>query len=122
MGVGVLLNAACVVVALSGVDVMQFSVALFLLGVGWNFLFTGGTSLSMQAYAPHEKDRAQAVINFAVFAVMALTSFASGALVTTRGWFWLNALSLLPLGATGLMLWWLHVRSPQAVPAPISGT
>jgi len=122
MGVGVLLNAACVVVALSGLDVMQFSVALFLLGVGWNFLFTGGTSLSLQAYAPHEKDRAQAVINFAVFAVMALTSFASGALVTTRGWFWLNALSLLPLGATGLMLWWLHARSPQAVPAPISGT
>jgi MFS family permease len=118
MGVGVLLNAACVVVALSGVDVLQFSVALFLLGVGWNFLFTGGTSLSLQAYAPHEKDRAQAVINFAVFAVMALTSFASGALVTTSGWFWLNALSLLPLGATGLMLWWLHARARLAAPAP----
>jgi MFS family permease len=100
---------------------MQFSVALFLLGVGWNFLFTGGTSLSLQAYAPHEKDRAQAVINFAVFAVMALTSFASGALVTTSGWFWLNAFSLLPLGATGLMLWWLHARARRAAPAPAVG-
>jgi MFS family permease len=116
MGVGVLLNIACVVVALSGVDVLQFSVALFLLGVGWNFLFTGGTSLSLQAYAPHEKDRAQAVINFAVFAVMALTSFASGALVTTSGWFWLNTLSLLPLALTAWMLWSLHRRA--AVPQP----
>ncbi len=122
MGVGVLLNVACVVVALSGVDVLQFSAALFLLGVGWNFLFTGGTSLSLQAYAPHEKDRAQAVINFAVFAVMALTSFASGALVTTSGWLWLNALSLLPLGLTAWMLWSLHRRgtgTPPAVPAAV---
>jgi hypothetical protein len=105
------------VVALSGVDVLQFSVALFLLGVGWNFLFTGGTSLSLQAYAPYEKDRAQAVINFAVFAVMALTSFASGALVTTSGWFWLNALSLLPLALTGWLLWSLQRRSTRTPPS-----
>ena len=117
MGAGVLLNIACVVVALSGVEVMQFSVALFLLGVGWNFLFTGGTSLSIQAYAPHEKDRAQAVINFAVFAVMALSSFASGALVTSRGWFWLNTLSLLPLALTAWMLWSLHRRGVVRPPA-----
>ena len=117
MGAGILLNIACVVVALSGVEVMQFSVALFLLGVGWNFLFTGGTSLSIQAYAPHEKDRAQAVINFAVFAVMALSSFASGALVTSRGWFWLNTLSLLPLALTAWMLWSLHRRGVVRPPA-----
>lgn len=117
MAVGVLLNIACVLVALSGVEVMQFGVSLFLLGVGWNFLFTGGTSLSMQAYAPHEKDRAQAVINFAVFAVMALTSFASGALVITSGWFWLNALSLLPLALTAWLLWSLYRRGAQPPPA-----
>ena len=48
MGVGVLLNAACIMVALSGVDLHQFLIALFLLGVGWNFLFTGSTTLSLQ--------------------------------------------------------------------------
>jgi MFS family permease len=117
MGVGVLLNVACVVVALSGVDVLQFSVALFVLGVAGNFWFTGGTSLSLQAYAPHEKDRAQAVIIFAVFAVTALTSFASGALVTTSGWFWLNALSLLPLALTGWLLWSLQRRSTRTPPS-----
>ena len=95
-------------VALGGQDLHQFSVALFLLGVGWNFLFTGSTSLSLASYAPEEKDRAQAVINFAVFAVMALTSFASGALVTTQGWSLLNVGSLVPVVLTGGLLWWLH--------------
>ena len=115
MGVGVLLNVLCVVIAVSGVDLHQFLVALFLLGVGWNFLFTGSTALSLQAYRPEEKDRAQAAINFCVFAVMALTSFASGALVTTQGWTLLNLGSLLPLALTGLALGWLAWlrRTPQ---------
>ena len=85
MGVGVVLNFACIAVALSGQDLHQFLIGLFLLGVGWNFLFTGATTLAMEAYRPEEKDKAQAAINFVVFAVMALTSFASGALVTTQG-------------------------------------
>jgi MFS family permease len=107
MGVGVLLNLACIAVALSGTDLHQFVVALFLLGVGWNFLFTGSTTLSMTAYRPEEKNRAQGAINFFVFATMALTSFASGALVTTQGWTWLNWGSLLPVGLTGMGLLWL---------------
>jgi len=107
MGVGVVLNAACIAVALSGVDLHQFLIALFLLGVGWNFLFTGSTTLSLQAYRPEEKDRAQAAINFYVFATMAFTSFASGALVTTQGWQWLNVGSLVPVALTGLALIWL---------------
>jgi MFS family permease len=107
MGVGVALNALCIAIALSGQDLHQFLVALFLLGVGWNFLFTGSTTLSMEAWRPQEKDKAQAAINFAVFATMALTSFASGALVTTQGWFWLNVGSLLPVALTGAALLWL---------------
>jgi predicted MFS family arabinose efflux permease len=114
MGVGVLLNALCIGVALTGQDLHQFTVALFLLGVGWNFLFTGGTSLSLTAYAPEEKDRAQAVINFAVFAVMAVTSFASGALVTTQGWNLLNAGSMVPVVLTGGLLFWLHRQQRTA--------
>ncbi len=113
MGVGVVLNAACIVVALSGVDLHQFVIALFLLGVGWNFLFTGSTTLSLQTYSPAEKDRAQAVINFCVFATMALTSFASGALVTTQGWSFLNWGSLVPVALTGAALLWLRQSSPK---------
>jgi MFS family permease len=110
MGVGVLLNLACIAIALTGVELHQFAIALFLLGVGWNFLFTGSTTLSLGAYRPEEKDRAQAAINFCVFAVMALTSFASGALVTTRGWSMLNWGSLVPVALTALALGWLAMN------------
>jgi MFS family permease len=114
MGVGVVLNAACIAIALSGVDFHQFLIALFLLGVGWNFLFTGSTTLSLQAYRPEEKDRVQAAINFCVFATMAFTSFASGALVTTQGWHWLNVGSLVPVVLTGIALLWLAWVRRQA--------
>ena len=114
MGAGVVLNLLCVAVALTGVELQQFLVALTLLGVGWNFLFTGSTTLALTAYRPEEKDRAQAAINFWVFATMAFTSFASGALVTTQGWSWLNLGSLLPLLVTGAALAWLGLRRRAA--------
>jgi MFS family permease len=107
MGVGVLLNLLCVAIALSGVELHQFLFALLLLGIGWNFLFTGSTTLAMQAYTPAEKDKAQGALNFFVFATLALSSFSSGALVTTQGWALLNYGSLLPIGIIGVALWWL---------------
>jgi len=116
MGTGVVLNLACLAVALSGVELHQFLIALFLLGVGWNFLFTGSTTLSLQTYTPAEKDRAQGVLNFCVFATTALSSLASGVLVTTQGWQWLNLGSLLPVVVTGAALLWLarHQRASAA--------
>jgi MFS family permease len=117
MGVGVLLNFVCIAVALSGVQLHQFLIALFLLGLGWNFLFTGSTTLAMRAWRPEEKDRAQAAINFCVFATMALTSFASGALVTTGGWTWLNVGSLVPVALAGLALVWLAFKQRSDRPA-----
>jgi MFS family permease len=117
MGVGVALNGACILVALSGVELHQFLVALFLLGVGWNFLFTGSTTLSLSAYGPEERDRAQGALNFFVFATLALSSFASGVLVTTRGWALLNYGSLVPVVALAVALAWLWLKSRSARPA-----
>ena len=117
MGLGVLLNLACIGIALSGEDLHQFLLALFMLGVGWNFLFTGSTTLSMKAYTAEEKNKAQAAINFCVFATMAVTSFASGALVTTQGWAWLNWGSLVPVLITGAGLLWLTNKQSQATKA-----
>jgi MFS family permease len=110
MAVGLVLNLGCIAVALSGVELHHFLVALFALGVGWNFLFTGATTLSLQAYTPEEKDKAQAVLNFCMFATLALTSFASGLLVTTRGWTLLNYGSLLPVALTAAALLWLAIQ------------
>lgn len=107
MGAGVVLNLMCVAVALTGVELHHFTIALFALGVGWNFLFTGSTMLSLSAYSPEEKNRAQAALNFLVFVVMALSSFSSGVLVTTQGWALLNLGSLVPLSLIAFGLLWL---------------
>ena len=107
MAAGVALNLLCIGVALSGVELHHFAIALFALGVGWNFVFTGSTTLSLQAYTTEEKDRAQGALNFFVFGTLALTSFASGLLVTTQGWALLNAGSLIPVAFTGAAVIWL---------------
>jgi MFS family permease len=107
MGIGAVLNIVCVLVALSGVDLMQFLVALLVLGVGWNFLYTGASTLVTSTYEPAEKNKAQGAMDTCVFATMALSSFSSGALITTQGWTWLNLGSLLPIVLVGLALLWL---------------
>ena len=107
MGLGVVLNLICISIALTGVDLHQFLIALFLLGVGWNFLFTASTSLAMSAYKPEERDKAQGAINFFVFGTMAFTSFGSGALITSQGWNILNIGSLIPVAVTAGALIWL---------------
>jgi MFS family permease len=110
MAVGVGLNVLCIGIALTGVELHQFLIALFVLGVGWNFLFTASTTLSLKTYRPSEKDRAQATINLAVFSTMVLTSFGSGALVTTQGWSLLNLGSLIPMGLMAMALVWAALR------------
>ena len=110
MGIGVALNVVCVLVALSGVDLMQFLVALAVLGVGWNFLYTGGTTLLTQTYRPEEKNKAQGAMDTCVFSTMMISSFASGALITTQGWTWLNLGSLVPLAAVAAALAWLAMQ------------
>jgi MFS family permease len=114
MFAGAVLNIACVAVALSGVDVMQFLVALLLLGVGWNFLYTGGTTLLTQTYRPEEKNRAQGIMDSCVFWTMAVTSFSSGALITSQGWTWLNWGSLVPMVLVFVALSWLVVQRRRA--------
>ena len=114
MAVGLALNVVCVLIALSGVELQQFLAALFLLGLGWNFLFTGSTTLALTAYRPEEKDKAQGALNFCIFAVLAVSSLASGVLVTTQGWTLLNLGSLLPLGLTACALAWLALDRRRA--------
>ena len=116
MGLGVALNLICISIALTGVDLHQFLIALFLLGVGWNFLFTASTSLAMTAYKPEERDKAQGAINFFVFGTMAFTSFGSGALVTSQGWNILNIGSLIPVIVTaGALIWLSGYYKKQAI-------
>ncbi len=119
MATGLLLNLGCVAFALTGTDVMNFLGALLALGVGWNFLYIGGTTLLTQTYRPEEKTTAQGAMDFCVYATMTVTSFSSGALVTTGGWEFMNYGSLLPLAALACALIWLaRVQGGQENRAP----
>jgi MFS family permease len=114
MAMGVLLNLGCVGFALAGQDLQHFLGALLLLGVGWNFLYIGGTTLFTQAYRPEEKTRAQGLLDTGVYATMTLTSFSSGALVTTGGWQWMNLASLVPIALCAAALGWLALRQRRS--------
>ncbi len=111
---GVALNIACVLIALSGITFFHFLTALFLLGVGWNFLFTSSTTLALEAYRPSERDKAQGAINFFVFLATALSALSSGVLITTQGWTLLNLGSIVPLTIIALALMWLGVQRKPA--------
>jgi MFS family permease len=111
---GLVLNIVCVVIALHGVDLMHFLAALITLGVGWNFLYLGGTTLATETYRPEERTTAQAAVDFSVYATMTLTAFGSGALVTTGGWAAMNWGSLVPLALLGVALAWLAVQQRAA--------
>ena len=83
---GAALNIACIAVALSGLSVANFWWSLVLLGVGWNFLYIGGTTLLTETYRPEERAKAQGANEFAIFAMMTLSSISSGMIVTSAGW------------------------------------
>ena len=117
MVTGLLLNLVCVVFALGGNDLMHFLGALLVLGVGWNFLYIGGSTLATQAWRPEEKTRAQAALDFCVYATMTITSFSSGALVTTGGWTAMNLGTLLPIGLLAAALLWLARLNRKPAPA-----
>jgi len=118
MATGALLNLGCVLFALSGNDVMHFTGALAMLGLGWNFLYIGGTTLFTETYRAQEKTVAQAAMDTTVLATMAVTSFSSGALVITGGWQLMNLGTLVPLAATLAALLWLARLRRQAQNAP----
>jgi MFS family permease len=83
---GAALNIVCIGIALSGVEVANFWWSLVLLGVGWNFLYIGATTLLTETYRPEERAKAQGANEIAIFAMMTVSSFSSGMIVTSAGW------------------------------------
>lgn len=110
---GVAIMALGAIVALRGNEMMHFLVALTLVGVGWNFMYTGGTTLLTEAYAPAEKARTQGANDFIMFATMALSSFSAGALLSSTGWQIMNWAVLPFLALVALAVGW-YARLPKA--------
>jgi len=104
---GVALNLGCIGVALAGLEVAHFWVAMVLVGIGWNFMFIGGTTLLTECHTPSERAKAQGANDLAIFITMIATSLSSGLLFTWQGWELMNQLAVPFLLLTGVAMLWL---------------
>ena len=113
---GAALNLVTIAIALAGITIAHFWWALVLLGIGWNFLYTGGTTLLTETYRPEEQAKAQGANDQAIFIMMLVSSFTSGATVTTAGWERVNlfALPLVAIVAVALVWFLLQQRRVAA--------
>lgn len=115
---GAVLILVCVGINLAGRDVANFTAALLLLGVGWNFMFVGATTLLTKAHSPAEKAKVQGFNDFVVFSGVAAASLASGAIENLLGWTAVNLAVVVPVALAGLAALWLGTRPPARNSAP----
>ncbi len=94
MIVGALLQGLCVAVNLAGIDFMNFLTALILVGVGWNFLFIGGTTLLTECYRPAEMAKVQGFNDFCIWGGVAAGGLLSGASNHLFGWAIVNVVTV----------------------------
>jgi len=113
---GVLLNLGAVALALSGDGVREFWWTLVLLGVGWNLLYVGGTTLLADTYRPEERAEAQGANELAVFLTQALASVASGGIVAGGGWQQVNLAAIPALAVVSTGIAWLALRERSRKP------
>ena len=104
IGMAILISAGTA--ALLGMSFMNFSAALILLGLGWNFGFIGGTTMLTTTYRPAERSKVQAVNNFGLSLMVAIASASSGQMLSHFGWSSV-ALTVMPIAAIvlGIIIW-----------------
>ena len=115
VALGLFLLALAGVVALMGVELTNFFIALVLLGIGWNFGFIGATAMLTQAHPAYERGRVQGLNDFLVFGCVTLASLSSGVLMsfgesTLAGWNAVNIAMIPFLALAGAALIWLVLR------------
>jgi len=122
---GIAINLACMLTALAGTDLINFWAAMFLLGVGWNFMYVGGSALLTECHIPAERAKTQAANDFLIFLTMAISSASSGLLLHKSGWHAVNYGSipfmLLALGATLWLMWQRREAGTRTVRAASGG-
>jgi len=115
---GIVCMTGAVAFAVSDTTVLHFWSALFLLGLGWNFMFVGGSTLVIRTYLPSERIKAQAAHDFLVFGLVAIASLSSGALLQLMSWraVGLGVVPFLVIAAAGLG--WLALKKLAAPTRP----
>ena len=115
--VGMLLLVGAASSGLMGIHFENFAVGLILLGLGWNFGFIGGTTLLTDTYEPEERNKAQGLNDFLVFATTAATSLSAGKILAWFGWSGVNY-AVLPMVVLALvMIGWLATQKRKAAQA-----
>ncbi|MEX0328741.1 MAG: MFS transporter [Ruegeria sp.] len=120
VAIGLAILAAAGVVALQGVELGNFFLALILLGVGWNFGFIGATSILAASHDPHERGRMQGLNDLLVFGGVTVASLASGGLMNcsggspVEGWTAVNLAMIPLLTLAGGALLWLVLKPSDA--------
>ena len=113
---GLVLEGMCIGIALSGIAVFDFWLALLLLGVGWNFTFTASTALLVTAYTPAERAKTQGLMNQIIYTVVALGALMSGTFVHYFGWDWVNiGAAPMLIAAAGVTIWYAIGQRKAAV-------
>lgn len=104
---GMLLFLSCIVLGFVASDYAHYWLALILLGIAWNFLFSSGTSLLPKAYKAEERFKAQALNDGVMFAAQAIASLSAGAVLYFLGWQIMMLACLIPLLVLGgIVIWW----------------
>lgn len=119
---GGMIMFAAIGLAISGVALWQFMFALLLLGVGWNFLFIGGSTLLTETHTPAERGKVQGLNDFAIFSLVALGSALSGVLLHSLGWVSLNLIALPLVAITLIATLWLKLGPARRTAAEAAGT
>lgn len=111
---GVVANLAVVAIILSGTGFLEFWSGLFLLGIGWNFMFVGGSTLLTEVYTLSEKGKVQGINDFLVFGTNAVASLSAGLIYHWYGWQVVGYIIIPPLLAVFAMAFWLRIRRRAA--------
>jgi len=114
---GMVLLALCVPIALAGKTVFLFWASMALLGLGWNFAFTAGTSLLGDAHTPSERARTQGWVNFIIYGTAAASALAAGPLLHFFSWDAVNYVALPMIGIAILVTLYYAWMRKEAVPA-----
>jgi MFS family permease len=120
ISVGILLNIGCFAVNLMGTTVANFAVGLLFLGIGWNFMYIGSTTLLTEAYTPPEKAKTQAMHDFLMYAFVTFATFLSGELLNDWGWQMVNYVGALMIAIALTATLWLRWQRSKSVAERLS--
>lgn len=111
---GVLLNVCAMAINLSGIEYLHFSISLICLGLGWNFMFIGGTALLTESYTPEERPKVQGTNEIMVLATTTTAAFSSGILQHSIGWAAVNAGMAIPMTIVFIaVIWYKFLYRPK---------